>query len=103
MYQVLIFTLGFILIAIFKCLPSATKVHELGDVVNTYHNYIEELKNMVRSFKTSGYINYESVVCELDDIEEREADGGMNDTEKEVFSSDLRVARQWVQQSRKKK
>ena len=57
---------------------------------------------MVRSFKTSDYINYDSVACELDDIEEREAYGSMNDVEKEVFSSDLRVARQWVEQGRKK-
>ena len=53
---------------------------------------------MVRNFQKSDYNNYDTMVCELDDIAEREAGGSMNDAEKEVFSCDLRVARKWVEQ-----
>ena len=43
------------------------------------------------------------MVWELDDIEQREATGGTDGIVKEVFDSDLRIARKWVQQSRSKK
>ena len=67
---------------------------------STNHNYIEELKNLVRGFRTSDYINYESIVWELGDIEDREANDDANDLEKEVFRSDVEAARQWLEQSR---
>ena len=43
------------------------------------------------------------MVWELDDIEQREATGSTDGIVKEVFGSDLRIARKWVQQSRSKK
>ena len=70
---------------------------------NSDHDYIEELKNLIKGFKQPyDGTTYNSMLQKLDDIEAREAADSMNDIEKEVFSCDLRVARKWIQQKQRK-